>query len=62
MKTVVIQMIIIAYMIKKTNILPDDLLDTVSKVVTPKVVLPATESTSIQNETHEMTTIRIVGR
>ena len=44
------------------NVLPDDLLDTVSNVVTPKVVLPATESTSIQKETHEITTIRIVGR
>jgi hypothetical protein len=27
--------------------LPDDLLETVSNVVTPRVVLPATESTSI---------------
>ena len=44
------------------DLLPDDLLDTVNNVVTPKVVLPATESTSIQNDTHEMTTIRIVGR
>ena len=42
--------------------LPDALLETVSKVVTPSVVLPATESTSIQKETQEMTTIRIVGR
>ena len=42
--------------------LPDALLDTVSKVVTPSVVLPATESTSIQNETQEMTTIKIVGK
>ncbi len=30
-------------------------------VVTPSVVLPGTESTSIQKETHEMTTMRIVG-
>ena len=42
--------------------LPEALLDTVSSVVTPNVVLPATESTSIQNETHEMTTMRMVGR
>ena len=45
-----------------TEYLPDDLLDTVSSVVTPKVVLPATESTSIQKETHEITTIKIDGR
>jgi hypothetical protein len=54
----------VAYMIhlKIMHILPDDLLDTVSNVVTPNVVLPATESTSIQKETHEITTISIVGR
>ena len=43
-------------------ILPEDLLETVSRVVTPRVVLPATESTSIQNETQEITTIRMVGK
>ena len=41
--------------------LPDDLLDTARSVVTPSVVLPATESTSIQKDTQLMTTIRIVG-
>ena len=41
--------------------LPADFDDTVSKVVTPSVVLPGTESTSIQKETQEMTTIRMVG-
>ena len=41
---------------------PEALLETVNKVVTPNVVLPATESTSIQNETHDMTTIKIVGK
>ena len=44
-----------------TLTLPDDLLDTARRVVTPSVVLPATESTSIQKDTHEMTTIKIVG-
>jgi hypothetical protein len=34
----------------------------VSRVVTPSVVLAGTESTSIQNDTHEMTTINMVGR
>ena len=42
--------------------LPDALLETVRSVVTPKVVLPATESTSIQNDTQEITTIRMVGK
>ena len=41
--------------------LPADLLDTVNNVVTPKVVLPGTESVSIQKETQEMTTIKMVG-
>ena len=41
--------------------IPEALLETVSNVVTPSVVLPATESTSIQNETQDMTTIRMVG-
>ncbi len=42
-------------------VLPEALLDTVSSVVTPRVVLPATESTSIQKDTHDMTTIKMVG-
>ena len=42
--------------------LPEALLETVRSVVTPRVVLPATESTSIQKETQEMTTMRMVGR
>lgn len=42
--------------------LPDDLEETVRRVVTPRVVLPGTESTSIQKETQDMTTIRIVGK
>ncbi len=41
---------------------PEALLETVSSVVTPSVVLPATESTSIQKETQEMTTMSMVGR
>ena len=44
------------------DVIPDALLETVSKVVTPNVVLPATESTSIQKETQEMTTIKMVGK
>ena len=40
---------------------PEALLETVSRVVTPSVVLPATESTSMKKETQEMTTIRMVG-
>ena len=43
------------------TVLPDDLLDTARRVVTPSVVLPATESTSIQKDTQEITTIKIVG-
>ena len=36
--------------------------DTVSRVMTPSVTLAGTQSTSIQNETHEMPTIRMDGR
>ena len=43
--------------IKKQDVLPADLVDTVNKVVTPRVVLPGTESWSIQNDTQEMTTM-----
>jgi len=35
--------------------------DTVKSVVTPSVTRPGTELTSIQNDTQDMTTIRIVG-
>ncbi len=45
-----------------TNYLPDTCDETVSKVMTPRVTLAGTQSTSIQNETHEMATIRIDGR
>ena len=38
------------------------LCETVSRVVIPKVTRPGTEFTSIQNETHEMTTMRMVGK
>ena len=41
---------------------PEALLETVNSVVTPRVVLPATESTSIQKETQDMTTISMVGK
>lgn len=41
--------------------LPADLLDTVSSVVTPRVTRPGTLSTSIQNDTQDMTTMRMVG-
>ena len=54
-------MIGFAFFIKFVDV-PEALLETVNKVVTPNVVLPATESTSIQNETHDMTTIKIVGK
>ena len=50
------------FAVKTINEVPDALLETVSNVVTPKVVLPATESTSIQKDTQEITTIKIVGR
>lgn len=36
--------------------------ETVRRVVTPRVTLPGTELTSIQNETHEITTISMVGK
>ena len=36
--------------------------DTASIVITPKLILPGTESRSIQNETHEIATIKIDGR
>ena len=49
------------FLLSPVPFLPADLLETVRRVVTPSVVLPATESTSIQKETHEMTTIRIEG-
>ena len=45
----------------KVCLIPADFVDTVNNVVTPRVVLPGTESTSIQNDTQEMTTMRIVG-
>ena len=41
---------------------PDALDDIVNKVVTPSVVLPATDSTSIQNDTHDTTTMSVVGK
>lgn len=41
---------------------PEDLEETVRRVVTPSVVRPGTESTSIQKETQEITTMRMVGR
>ena len=41
--------------------MPDDLVVMVSSVVMPRVTLPGTESTSIQNDTHEIITIRMVG-
>ena len=43
------------------SFVPADLLETVKSVVTPNVVLPGTESTSIQKDTQEMTTIKMVG-
>lgn len=42
--------------------LPEDCEETARRVVTPSVVLPGTESTSIQKETQEITTMRIVGK
>lgn len=50
----------------RTQLLTTDLLvdldETVRRVVTPSVTLPGTEFTSIQKETHEITTMRIVGK
>lgn len=42
--------------------LPELWEETANRVVTPNVVRPGTESTSIQNETHEMATISMVGK
>ena len=36
--------------------------DTASIVITPKLILPGTESRSIQNDTQEIATIKIDGR
>ena len=36
--------------------------DTASRVMTPRLILPGTDSMSIQKETHETATIRIEGR
>ena len=36
--------------------------DTVSKVITPKLILPGTASISIQNETQEIATIIMEGK
>ena len=41
---------------------PETCEDTVSRVMTPRVTLAGTQSTSIQNETQEMATMRMEGR
>ena len=46
----------------KVERLPDVLEEIVSSVVTPRVVRPGTESTSIQKDTQEMATMSMVGR
>jgi hypothetical protein len=46
-------------------VFPHSLVDfdeTVRRVVTPRVTRPGTELTSIQKETQEMKTMRIVGK
>ena len=42
--------------------LPETLDETVRSVMTPRVTLAGTQSTSIQKETHEIETMRIEGR
>lgn len=47
---------------KCTFFLPETCEDTVKSVMTPKVTLAGTQSTSIQNETQEIATIKIDGK
>jgi hypothetical protein len=44
-------------MLAQVTFLPADLLETVRRVVTPRVVRPGTASTSIQNETLRSTKV-----
>ena len=44
------------------EILPETRPDTVRSVITPNVTLAGTQSMSIQNDTHEIATIKIDGR
>ena len=50
------------FKLKLVIILPDTWDDTVNKVITPRVTLAGTQSTSIQKETHEIDTIKMEGK